>query len=346
MNGAVTVEAFLRQARVLVVGCGSIGRRHARLLRELGVIHLEVCDSSAPNRAYVQAELSIAKGYDQLDDALQEPLDAAFICTPPALHIPQALRVIEAGADVFIEKPLSDRLDQVAGLERCAAERNKRVMVGLCMRYHPGLLRVKQLVAEGAIGRVISARALVGVYLPELRPGLDYRQLYISQPGGGVTLDYLHEIDFVQWIIGARVRQVFALTGKLSDLEMQADDTAALTLEFENRAIAEIHLDVFERAKRRLCEFMGTAGTILLDLANWKACILQIYRSACGAWETETLAMGRDDIYLAEDRAFLQACASQTAPELDARVGAVSLEIALAAIQSSRERRLVQLLPG
>lgn len=339
----MTLDSYLRQARVLVVGCGLIGRLHARLLRELGVAQVAVCDPFETHRTAVQRDLGIEEGYAELDEALAHQFDAAFICTPPDLHIPQALAAIDAGCDVLVEKPLSDRMDGVDTLVQHAADKHKHVMVGLCLRYHPGVRRVQELVAQGAIGRVVSARALVGVYLPILRPTMDYKKTYVAQAGVGVTLDYLHEIDFLQWIIGARVREVFAFTGAFSDLGIAGDDIAAMLLKFETNAIAEIHLDLFERAKRRQSEFMGTAGTVLLDLTTWDECVVQIFRAGTNAWQTERIPMRRDDMYLAQNKAFLEACATRTPPALDGRVGAVSLEIALAAKQSSREKRLIEL---
>lgn len=339
----MSFDSYLRQARVLVVGCGLIGRLHARLLRELGVSQVAVCDPFDTHRTAVQRDLGIDEGYEDLDEALIHSFDAAFICTPPELHISQALRAMDAGCDVLIEKPLSDRMDEVDALVQYATDKHKLVMVGLCLRYHAGLQRVRALVAQGTIGRVISARALVGVYLPNLRPTMDYKKTYVARAGVGVTLDYLHEIDFVQWIIGARVCEVFAFTGAFSDLGIAGDDTAAMLLKFENNALAEIHLDLFQRAKRRQSEFMGTEGTILFDLTTWDECVIQLFRAETNAWQTERIPMRRDDMYLAQNSAFLEACATRTPPPLDARAGSVSLEIALAAIRSSREKRLIEL---
>jgi predicted dehydrogenase len=336
-------EAYLQQARVLVVGCGFIGTLHTRILRELGVVHLAVCDPLAVNRANAQQAFGIAECYADLDEALEHGFDAALICTPPALHIPQALAAIAAGCDVLVEKPLSETMTGVDGFLEFAAQRNKLVMVGLCLRFHAGLNRVRERVRQGDIGRVIAARAMAGVFLPNIRPGVDYKNTYVAQASVGVPLDYLHEIDFVQWILDQRVGEVFAFTGTLSNLGIQANDTAAMLLRFENGAIGEIHLDLFQRGKRRQSEFMGTEGTILIDLTTWDDCAIKMFRAGTNAWETERIPTRRDDMYRAQNLAFLNACAARTPLQPDGYAGAVSLEIALAAMQSSREKRLVEL---
>lgn len=327
--------------RVLIIGCGSIGRRHARVLQQLGLANLAVCDPADGQRRALQQELGIEEGYGDFKTALQHGFDAVFICSPPQWHLTQAAEAIEAGCDVFTEKPLADRLDGVDDLISLARQQGRILMVGLCMRYHPALLRARQLIKEGAIGRLVSVRAMVGVYLPDLRPGVDYRKVYIARPGGGVTLDYLHEIDFVQWIVNAPVQQVFAFSGQLSDVEMQADDTAELLLRFDNRVLASIHLDVFQRGKRRQSEFLGTEGTVIIDLADWRRCAIRIYSPERDEWTTESIAMERDDLFIAEDRTFLQCVHSRETPKLDGPVGKTSLAIALAAIESSREGRII-----
>lgn len=331
------------KTRILIAGCGSIGRRHARVLQAVGAANLAVCDPAERPRRALQQDLNITQGYTDFTQALNDDFAAVFICSPPAYHVSQARQAIEAGCDVFTEKPLSDRLDDVDGLIELAARYERLLMVGLCMRYHAGLQRVKQLIDAGAIGRLISVRAMVGVYLPNLRPGVDYRQVYIAQPGGGVTLDYLHEIDFVQWIVGAPVRYVCAFTGQLSDVEMQADDIAEILMRFDNQTIASIHLDVFQRAKRRQSEFMGTDGTIIIDLADWSRCTVQIYQAGREQWETEAIPMERDDMFEAEDEEFLRCVATRHQPTLDGAAGKLSLELALAAIESSRQGRIIEL---
>ena len=191
--------------RILVVGCGSIGRRHARVLREISASNLAVCDPVEAMRCAVQRDLGIVEGYAKYEEALRDRFEAVFVCTPPALHVPQARLALEAGCDVFVEKPLSDRLEGVDELLNLAERKQRLLMVGLCMRFHGGLMRVKQLLDSGTIGRLVALRSVLGVYLPDLRPGVDYRNTYIAQPWGGVTLDYLHEIDMAQWMVGTQI---------------------------------------------------------------------------------------------------------------------------------------------
>jgi predicted dehydrogenase len=294
-------------------------------------------------RCAVQRDLGIVEGYAKYEEALRDRFEAVFVCTPPALHVPQARLALEAGCDVFVEKPLSDRLEGVDELLNLAERKQRLLMVGLCMRFHGGLMRVKQLLDSGTIGRLVALRSVLGVYLPDLRPGVDYRNTYIAQPGGGVTLDYLHEIDMAQWMVGTPVSQVVGFTGKLSNLEMQSDDTAEMLLRFDNGTIAEVHLNVFRRPKERRAEFMGTEGTIIVEYANWDQSTVQIYRSSVGCWESEVLPMARDDIYIAEDREFLRCIGTRESPILNGQEGKKSLVIAMAAMTFAARERTIAL---
>jgi predicted dehydrogenase len=327
--------------RTLIVGCGTIGRVHAAALQAIGISTLVVCDPHEQNRQTLQREFGVHEGYADLEAALERGVEAVFICTPPDLHVPQARLAIEAGCDVFVEKPLSDSPMGVDALIDLADRRGQLLMVGLPLRFHPGVRRVKALIDGGEIGRLVSTRAMLGVYLPEGRRIGDYRSMYIARLRGGVILDYLHEIDLVQWVMGATARQVFAFAGQLSDLEMPAPDTAAILLRFEREAIAEVHLDLFQRAKRRQSEFMGTEGTILIDLADWSRCTIHIYRAELRGWEQETLAMQLEDMFQAEDREFLRCVATREKPDLDGWEGKKSLATALAAIESAEQGKLI-----
>lgn len=157
------------KARVLIVGYGTMGRMHTRTLQAIDVPNLAVCDPDERNRQTLQAAFGVQEGYSSLIEALKHAFAAVFICTPPALHIPQARLAIEARCDVFMEKPLSDSLEGVNEFINLAEQCGRSLMVGMPLRFHPGLRQVKQLIDSGAIGRLISARAMLGVYLPEGR---------------------------------------------------------------------------------------------------------------------------------------------------------------------------------
>lgn len=329
-------ERFARR-RVLVVGCGSIGRRHARILRQLGVKRLSLADPSEERLAAALTDVPGAVGYASYERALEDAADAVVLCTPPQLHIPQALTAIEAGCDVLMEKPLALRLDQTEQLKTRVRETGKIVMVGLTMRYHPGLVRAKRLLDNQAVGRLLSVRATAGENLDGARPNVDYRKLFVTAKDVGVAFDIIHEPDYVQWLVGKPVERVVAVAGQYSDLEMEGDDVAEMIIRFADRTVANVHVDFFQQPRTRTCECIGTRGTIRIDLTDWKQCVVDTYRAASGRWERETIAMERDELFRAMHLDFGLCVVRREQPDLDVEEAAKSLKIVLAAKQSAAE---------
>jgi len=107
----------IKPLSVLVAGCGSIGRRHAGVLRSLGVRDIRVCDPDTTQRKTLAGEGPVSREYAAFESALQDDPDTVLICTPPELHIPMAIQALNSGAHVLSEKPLSDSLDLVKELD-------------------------------------------------------------------------------------------------------------------------------------------------------------------------------------------------------------------------------------
>lgn len=288
---------------VLIVGCGSIGKRHARVLHSLGVADVRACDPWAEQRAALLAQVPSVRMYESYEIGLADRPDTVLICTPPEMHIPMALEAIRAGSHVLCEKPLSDTLEGVDELAALAAAEHKKVMVALCFRYHEGLVRAYDILAAGRIGRLVSIRALVGEHLPDVRP--DYQNLFSAQHGG--AFDLMHEVDLALWYGGLPVRQVFAVSGSYSDIDIVAPDVAEILIDFDGPRLASIHLDFFQRPRRRQTELIGTQGVILIEFARWDHCTVSTYEAAKGIWEHEELITDRDDMFRAEDKEFLVA---------------------------------------
>jgi predicted dehydrogenase len=292
----------------LIVGCGSIGKRHARVLTQLGVRDLRACDLIAEQRESMREQIPTIKLYESFEDGLRDQPNAVFICTPPWMHVPQAMQAIRAGAHVFSEKPLSDSLDGVDDLARLAKLENKKMMVGLCFRYHDGLVKAKRFVDAGRIGRVVSVRALMGEHLPDVRP--DYRNLFSAQKTG--AFDLMHDIDLAIWFANQSVKQVNCVYGTFSDIGITAPDVAELLIEFQNRCVATIHLDFFQRPRRRQIEIIGTQGVLIVEFARWERCTVSLFESAKGEWAHAEMATERDDMFRAEDGEFLHAIIEDT----------------------------------
>ncbi len=322
---------------VLIAGCGSIGKRHARVLARLGVADIRACDPIHAQREAMQAQTPAVKLYDSFDAALRDAPDAVWICTPPEMHVPMAMQAIRAGCHIFSEKPLSDTLDGIEELVALADACNKKAMVGLCFRYHDGLRRAKKYLDAGQIGRLVSVRALVGEHLPDVRP--DYRNLFSAQRGG--AFDLMHDIDLALWYVGQPVRAIRAFSGSYSDIGIAAPDVAEILIDFQDRVLASVHLDFFQRPRRRQIELIGTAGVIIVEFARWEFCTVSVCEATSGKWSIEEMATDRDDMFAAEDREFLQAVAENKSIACTIAEARKSLEVVVAA-QHQPTRNITQ----
>ena len=151
--------------KVAVVGLGSIGRRHARLLLERNDVSLELVEPRDEALALVREELGDLRCLPSIEAMLEASPDIVWICTPTPLHAEQSLAALEAGAHVFCEKPMTDRLcDALRVKER--AERSGRVFnVGFYLHFWPAMVEVKRLISSGALGTFLCAHAWIGTYI-------------------------------------------------------------------------------------------------------------------------------------------------------------------------------------
>lgn len=321
---------------ILVAGCGSIGRRHARNLARLGAAPLLVFDPDHERAA--EASRFGAVACASLEAGLARQPAAVIICTPPHLHTAGARLALETGAHVFVEKPIAVTLHGIDDLLALAARHQRIVAVGYNLRFHAGLVALKSLLDAGAIGRLVMLRAEFGQYLPDWRPEQDYRSGYMARSawGGGIVLDASHEIDYVRWLAG-EVVSVFALVAKVSDLELEAEDTALLTLRFASGVVGQVHLDCVQRGYARGCKLVGTEGTLVWEFTDG----VRVYSDSGKIRETQPIVPDTNDMYLAEMEHFLSCVHGKAQPLVSGADGKRVLEIALAARRAGVEQREV-----
>lgn len=332
----------------LVIGCGSIGQRHLRNLRCLGIENLVAFDTLPERREQVRKSLGVST-FGSLSDALKSGPDVAMVTTSTSSHIEVALEAAERGCHLFIEKPLSHTLDGVDLLLSVVQEKGLMTLAGCNMRFHPGLATIKKLLDDDAVGKVVAVRVQSGQWLPDWHPWEDYRTGYSARQdlGGGIILDGVHELDYISWLMGSEVQQVSCFAGKLSRLEIDTEDTAAILLRYSDGSIGEVHLDYVQRAYSRSCHIIGEEGTIRWDEAEGRVCH---YSASTKSWHTYPDPSGweTNEMYLEEMRHFLRCLAGEETPALDLVGARRVLDVALAAKKSAESSQIVrtQLVPA
>lgn len=323
-----------RRLKFAVIGCGSIGRRHLKNLLELQTT-VFAFDPNPVTRQKIRDECGV-NCFDSLEDIWRGLPDAALICSPSNLHIRQATEAARHNCHVFIEKPLSHTLE---GLEQLQAEVRMRqlvTMVGCNMRFHPGPQTVKKLLTSRAIGQILAARIQTGSYLPRWRPQEDYRQSYsASDSWGGATLDQIHEIDLATWYFGP-ARLECAVLQPASCLGLETDGLAELMLRHSSGMISSVHLNFIQRDVRRLCQVIGTEGTIDWEFLEGRVRLFgpdgearEIFHQP-DKWKL-------NQMYLDQLRHFIEAIETNSETMNPIECGLTTLSIALSARQQRRK---------
>jgi predicted dehydrogenase len=273
--------------------------------------------------------------YD-LEQALSTRPQIAIIASPAPFHVRTALELASAGIHLLIEKPLSDSLDGVDDLIHEAESKGVVLMVGYHLRFSPSLNCIRGAITDGAIGTVLSLRAEVGQFLPDWRPGTDYRSGVSarSEMGGGVILELSHELDYVRWL-GGEIRSVQAETGHLAGLEIDVEDVAEIVVRFDSGAIGSIHLDMFQRIATRTCRVVGSEGSVEWDGLRGVA---RLFSATTGGWADLYGPSGAElnEMYLSEVGHFIQCAQDGGEIPVDGAGGRRIVELALA-IKGSAE---------
>jgi len=324
--------------RVLIVGQGSIGQRHLRILRE----NLPQADIRVLRHRPGSGVSELANGvYHDLADACTFAPQVAIIANPTPFHLQVATALVAVGSHLLIEKPLSHDLAGVEALLHQAHAQGVVLQVGYNLRFLPSLSRFRHLVHQGEIGQVLSIRCEIGQYLPTWRPDSDYRQGVSAQRslGGGVLLELSHELDYLRWIFG-EVDWVRAYLGRHSQLEIDVEDVAHLILGFRPGAafgaaagpVAALSLDFLRHDPTRLCTAIGERGSL-----RWNGLTgtVEVYPAGGEGWQVVYHhPHQRDDSYHAQWGHFLDCVHSNRPPLVSGEDGYAVLKIVAAARSS------------
>ncbi len=322
--------------RVLVVGYGSIGQRHLRIVRSLlpyasiRVLRHQRCDSIPE---YADGCMS------SLAEVFAFAPQAAVIASPSVFHMDSAQPLAEAGVHLLIEKPLAASPDGVRQLLDTCGARGNVLMTAYNLRFMPSLQRFRELIHSKYIGRVLSVRCEIGQYLPSWRPGTDYRQgvSATSAMGGGALLELSHEIDYLRWIFG-EVDSVRANLSRQSNLEIDVEDTAHLILGFAEqegggRLIANLNMDFVRHDTTRQCLAIGEQGSLLW---NGLTGAVELFSAGGSEWaQLFVHSPQRDESYVAEWQHFLACIRNGTSPLVNGQDGLATLNIIQAARRSA-----------
>lgn len=256
-----------RKYKIGIVGLGSIGKRH-----------LANIDTVLRSRdVEYSIDLIRRKNSRSLDGSLRELIsneyieyesipndyDVIFITNPTHLHYDTIKEFSHKTKNMFIEKPIFDKTS--IDISDLRLNTNGIYYVACPLRYTDVIQYLKN---ELDLSSVYSVRVICSSYLPDWRPGVDYRKTYSSHldQGGGVSIDLIHEWDYIMYLFG-KPNQVLNFRGKFSQLEIDSDDLSVYIAEYQKMLI-EVHLDYFGRKPIRELQIFTKDETIVADIIN------------------------------------------------------------------------------
>ncbi len=301
-----------------IIGLGSIGRRHLRLIRALRPrIEITVVRSGL-GRNWPEVILA-DRVVESVSDAINLGIQAAIICTPAIKHVEQSLELVDKKIHILVEKPLSHNSEGVLKLIRAAKETNVVALVGYVLRYDLSAIKFLELFQSGRLGKILHARVDCGSYLPDWRPEQDYKKTVssISALGGGVLLELSHELDYVNWFFGAKQVETAYLSNS-ETLGIEVEDSVDLVITSKSGFPISVHMDFYRRRSRRICAVYGVNGdlkwNVLKGRVDWKP--------INGDKKEYVFDSDRDDVYKMQLNHFLRCIENGDMPRVSLAEGA------------------------
>jgi len=314
-----------------IVGLGSIGCRHLRLARELRS-DLNIIAVRSRKGKKIEEEKLVDSVVYSLEDAIDCGIKAAIIATPAVYHVQQAIKLMEKGIHVLIEKPLSHSLHNMTELLKVNKKTKTVALVGYCLRYNSGALKFFDIINSKKIGQILHVQVDCGSYLPDWRKGMDYRESVSAKAelGGGVLLELSHELDYIRWFFG-EMKSVFAKIQNSGTLDINVEDSVDMIFSSEQGYSVSVHLDFNSGNTRRKCVARCSNGDLIWDVVANEV----IWHPAGGTKENETYQNDGDYIYREQLKHFFDCIGKNKEPVVSIDDGIKVMQIIEAARKSN-----------
>jgi UDP-N-acetyl-2-amino-2-deoxyglucuronate dehydrogenase len=326
-----------------ILGGGNISDTHARAASEIEGLRLAAV--AGPNAERVRA-LAARHGAVAYADALallrHRPLDLVLIGSPSGLHAEQGIAAAGEGLHVLTEKPIDVSVERADALIQACDAAGVKLGLFFQDRFAPGLMRLRQAIDDGALGRLLLASARVKWWRPaEYYSGSRWRGTRALDGGGAVINQGIHTVDLLLWLLGD-VHRVFARAANLQH-RIEGEDALVATLEFRSGALATLEATTAAwPGYPRQVELTGTEGTVTIQQDRVAAADLRTpglelvgqESSANPASHSPTVSDVRGHRAALED--FVGAIREKRAPRCDGREGRRSLVVVDALYRSAR----------
>tara|TARA_B100000780_G_scaffold278899_1_gene254263 strand:- start:2683 stop:3699 length:1017 start_codon:yes stop_codon:yes gene_type:complete len=329
----------------LFLGLGSIGQRHLRNLYKIDkniklfAIRKKFFTPLLTNKNQaikgdIKKKYKITY-YDSLESLKKTKtnIDMAFICTPSNFHVDEAIWLVKNNINIFVEKPLGNNLKNIVKLKNLLTTKKKlKHMMGYQLKFNPIILKLKNLLEKKIIGDIWHINIHHGENINDFHPYEGYEHSYAARKdqGGGVILCQIHEIDYLMYLFKEyKIKVQNCYSNKITDLKINVEDSFSTTLlltKNKKTTICDVHLNFYERPKKRLIEVLGKFGKITCNLHSGD---VLVYKNK--NIKKYKFKFDRNNIFIKQMKYFLNSIKKNTKIEksYDVLNGIISLKLAL-----------------
>jgi predicted dehydrogenase len=326
---------------IVIVGTGSVGKRHARNLSDLGCT-VSCVDPRKDRLDEIAGEgVTLKSVFTSLEEAFaaEDTFDAVVVASPPIFHVDQSISALRRGKPVLLEKPVSPDLSSGLKLQSAVHDTKVPLLLGYTWRWWPPLLKVKDLVARQAVGQLRHVKFTMSAHLADWHPWERYQDFFMASEalGGGALLDESHWLDLMLWFFGVP-EKLFAKIEKISDLEIETDDNVDMLVYYPNDMRVSLHLDLYARPHEKTIQFVGENGTLI-----WEPNRIKLGKGMDPDWEIEEFDYDRNDMFVEVAKEFLHVLSGGSVTTCTIDDGARVLNLIEAARMSSSNEKVIEI---
>jgi len=330
--------------KFIVIGLGSIGKRHIRNLIDAGIKPHNITGID-PRKDRINETKKLYKIKETFNDLYKlndKCYDAAIICSPTSLHITQAIFLAKKKINIFIEKPLNHNLSKINLFKKLVKKNKLKVLITYPFRFSKHGLKLKETVNKNKLGKIYFFRGIFSEYLPDWHPWEDYTKFYMSKKnlGGGSLLDQSHLIDMCHFLFGEAKEIHGCINSKVSDLRVETDDLVNMNIKFKNGTLGNIHQDMIGRKHQKNLEIICKNGNIYWNVYDLS---VQIYNAKTK--KTKTFSFGKDHnkMYKNQTRHMIKILKNIDKPKVSLEDGIHTMKIIEAAKKSNKFGRNIKI---
>ena len=319
--------------RIIIVGMGSIGIRHARICGQFNDLAVELCDPRSEGLREARQTLGDLPVWDSWEKALASRPEMMVIATPHHLHASMVCQAVERGIHVLCEKPMSDSVDSALKMTRLARQAGVVLRIGFMHRFQPGIRHLRAMLQGGELGNLMSIHYHIG----SLITLENSRSRYQADVHGALVMDYVHGLDLLLWLTGSHPYEVYAREAKAGVLAHAADPTLfEAMLSFPGPVLASMHMDYATKPQLHELTLLGDRAMARLDLGEGR---LEIRDSAKNERRQVDFNFHFDEVYTQQLAEFFAEVRGGSGTGCRPEEGAISTLLMQRLLESATQKR-------